>query len=99
MCFVPDVEEGGETAFPKNSVYTEPSIPVKGGPWSDCAKGHVAAKPKKNDAVLFYSYFPVSVDSPSGIFVLRADYIRLTCVQFLTFRFMIQYMVCALMVD
>ncbi len=26
--------------------------------FSDCAKGHVAAKPKAGDAVLFYSYHP-----------------------------------------
>ena len=53
---MPDVEEGGETAFPEGSVWMDPSIPKKGGAVSECAKGHVAAKPKAGDAVLFYSY-------------------------------------------
>lgn len=59
--YLSDVEEGGETAFPGGSRYVDPSIPEKGGPWSDCAKGNVAAKPKAGDAVLFYSYFPVRI--------------------------------------
>ncbi len=66
LMYLSDVEEGGETAFPQNSKYTDPAIPEKGGPWSDCAKGNVAAKPKKNDAVLFYSYYPVSQGGPYG---------------------------------
>ena len=57
-CAVPDVEEGGETAFPQGSVWIDPSIPKKMGPVSDCAQGHVAAKPKAGDGVLFYSYHP-----------------------------------------
>ena len=55
-----DVEEGGETAFPQGSKWSDPTMAQTGGPWSDCAKGNVAAKPKRGDAVLFYSYFPVS---------------------------------------
>ena len=43
---VPDVEEGGETAFPHDSEWTDPSIPERMGKVSDCAKGHVAAKPR-----------------------------------------------------
>jgi prolyl 4-hydroxylase len=62
LMYLSDVEEGGETAF-HSSRYVDSSIPEKGGPWSECAKGHVAAKPKAGDAVLFYSYFPVS---PAG---------------------------------
>lgn len=62
LCFATasDVEEGGETAFPQGSKWADPSMAQKGGPWSDCAKGNVAAKPKRGDAALFYSYFPVS---------------------------------------
>lgn len=40
-CVLTDVEEGGETAFPQDSVWTDPALPDKlGGPkgWSDCAK-------------------------------------------------------------
>lgn len=49
-----DVEEGGETSFPKSTHWLDESIQAA-GEWSDCAKGHVSARPKKGDALLFYS--------------------------------------------
>ncbi len=54
----PDVEEGGETAFPHGSQWTDPSLgeKLKGNGWSKCAEGHVAAKPKAGDAALFWSF-------------------------------------------
>lgn len=56
--YLSDVEEGGETAFPEGSKWTDPSLGAKLDPsFSECAKGHVAARPKANDAVLFYSFF------------------------------------------
>ena len=42
-----DVEEGGETAFPLGSEWINPIIAERSGPFSDCAKGHVAMKPRK----------------------------------------------------
>jgi prolyl 4-hydroxylase len=52
--YLNDVEEGGETTFP--------NIPAPGGDngpsFSDCARPHLAAKPKKGDAVLFHSIKP-----------------------------------------
>ncbi len=33
---------------------------------SPCAKGHVHAKPKAGDAVMFYSFFPNGVSQGSG---------------------------------
>lgn len=71
MCrYLTDVEEGGETTFPTNSEWIDPSIPQRlekdGVQFSECAKGHVAAKPKAGDAVLFYSYhFNGSMDMSS----------------------------------
>jgi len=57
--YLSDVEEGGETAFPKDSQWVDPAMGKAADPtFSDCAKGNVAAKPKANDAALFYSYFP-----------------------------------------
>ena len=45
--YLSDVEEGGETAFPKDSVWVDPAMGKAADPsFSDCAKGHVAAKPK-----------------------------------------------------
>lgn len=51
LIYLNDVEEGGETVFP--------NIPAPGGTngpeFSDCARHHLAAKPKKGNAVLFHS--------------------------------------------
>jgi len=59
LMYLSDVEEGGETAFPHKSEWVDPAMKdAASAVMSDCAKGHVAAKPKKNDAVLFYSYHP-----------------------------------------
>ncbi|KAJ9522493.1 hypothetical protein QJQ45_008335 [Haematococcus lacustris] len=62
LIYLSDVEEGGETAFPQGSEWEDHSIPARleaaGVQFSDCAKGHVAAKPKAGDATLFYSYHP-----------------------------------------
>ncbi len=54
LLYLSDVEEGGETAFPHDSVWMDPTIPKKleqsGVKISECAKGHVAYKPKAGDA-------------------------------------------------
>jgi len=52
-------EEGGETAFPNSNGWLHPEMgePTQ-GPFSDCAKGHVAYKPKRGDALLFYDLMP-----------------------------------------
>lgn len=49
---------GGETAFPDSDEWADPSIPERIGPFSNCAEGHVAFRPKKGDALLFYSVKP-----------------------------------------
>lgn len=41
------MEEGGETAFPNESQWADPSQAELHGPFSPCAEGHVAAKPRK----------------------------------------------------
>ncbi|PRW32905.1 Prolyl 4-hydroxylase subunit alpha-2 isoform A [Chlorella sorokiniana] len=51
LMYLNDVEEGGETVFP--------NIPAPGGDngpeFSECARKHLAAKPRKGAAVLFHS--------------------------------------------
>lgn len=42
-----DTEEGGETAFPQDSMWADPALEDRFGPFSECAQGHVAMKPKK----------------------------------------------------
>lgn len=66
--YLSDVEEGGETAFPQGSVWTDPKMGQKADPtFSACAKGNVAAKPKAGDAVLFYSFFPNKTMDPASM--------------------------------
>lgn len=55
LLYLNDVKGGGETAFPANSGWLDPSLPNRLGPFSQCAEGHVAAKPRKGDALLFFS--------------------------------------------
>lgn len=48
-------EEGGETAFPRSDAWIHPEAgePMQGN-FSQCAKGHVAYKPRRGDALLFF---------------------------------------------
>lgn len=55
LVYLADTEEGGETAFPQNSEWIDPDLPSRLGPFSSCARGHVAARPRKGDALLFFS--------------------------------------------
>eukprot|EP00873_Tetraselmis_striata_P014068 jgi/Tetstr1/434332/TSEL_023438.t1 len=60
LMYLSDVEEGGETAFPKawaSEKYMDPATQGAGS-WSPCAKPYVSARPKKGDALLFYSLNP-----------------------------------------
>jgi len=53
LMYLTDVEEGGETAFPL--------IPAPGGEnpgFTECARYHLAARPRKGDAILFHSIQP-----------------------------------------
>lgn len=42
----------------QSSSWVDPSLPERLGPFSECANGKVAARPKKGDALLFYSLKP-----------------------------------------
>ncbi|KAL3148525.1 hypothetical protein ABBQ38_013963 [Trebouxia sp. C0009 RCD-2024] len=48
-------QEGGETAFPAADEWVAPEMSERFGPFSECAKQHVAVKPQKGMALLFYS--------------------------------------------
>jgi hypothetical protein len=60
LVYLADIEEGGETAFPRTTEddWADPEQKKYSETFSDCAKGHVAFKPKKGDALLFYSLRP-----------------------------------------
>lgn len=52
LMYLSTPEEGGETVFPSAGVK------VAGAGWSDCARAGFAVKPRKGDALLFYSLLP-----------------------------------------
>ncbi|WMV15157.1 hypothetical protein MTR67_008542 [Solanum verrucosum] len=52
LMYLSDVGKGGETIFPNSEA--KKSQP-KGDDWSDCAKNGYAVKPRKGDALLFFS--------------------------------------------
>ncbi|GBF89628.1 hypothetical protein Rsub_02346 [Raphidocelis subcapitata] len=58
LLYLSDVEEGGETAFRGSGSWADPGLPAAMGPASNCTRGGVAFKPKKGDALLFWSVQP-----------------------------------------
>ena len=51
LIYLVEPEEGGETAFPESNGWLHPEMgePAQ-GPFSPCAKGHVAYRPKQGKA-------------------------------------------------
>ena len=47
LLYLTDTEEGGETAFPAGSTWQDPASPQRYGPFSECAQGSVAVRPRK----------------------------------------------------
>jgi len=60
-------EAGGETAFPNSNGWLHPEMgePTQ-GPFSACAKDHVAYRPKAGDALMFYDLSP-DYKTPDGM--------------------------------
>ena len=60
-------DEGGETAFPMSNGWLHPHMgEAAQGPFSECAKGHVAYKPKSGDALMFYDRDPTYLHEGRG---------------------------------
>lgn len=55
LMYLSNVEKGGETVFPNSEGKT---IQPKDDSWSDCAKNGYAVKPRKGDALMFFSLHP-----------------------------------------
>jgi hypothetical protein len=53
LIFLSDVQEGGETVFPK---VPPPPSQTRAAGFSECAMKGLAAKPKKGSAVLFWRW-------------------------------------------
>ena len=47
LLYLTDTDEGGETAFPAGSTWSDPVSPQRFGPFSECAQGSVAVRPRK----------------------------------------------------
>ncbi|KAG2495663.1 hypothetical protein HYH03_006263 [Edaphochlamys debaryana] len=58
LMYLVEPDEGGETTF-VNSEWLHPEVGRAMDPqFSDCAKGHVAMKPKRGDALIFFDRMP-----------------------------------------
>ncbi|KAK3149029.1 hypothetical protein QOZ80_3AG0211980 [Eleusine coracana subsp. coracana] len=64
LMYLTDVKKGGETVFP-NAVGGH--LQYKDETWSDCSKAGLAVKPKKGDAVLFFSLHLNATTDPSSL--------------------------------
>ncbi|XP_043687073.1 probable prolyl 4-hydroxylase 7 [Telopea speciosissima] len=64
LMYLSNVEKGGETVFPNSEGKT---VQPKDDSWSDCAKTGYAVKPKKGDALLFFSLHPDAKPDPSSL--------------------------------
>ncbi|GFR42774.1 hypothetical protein Agub_g3735 [Astrephomene gubernaculifera] len=65
LLYLHDTEEGGETAFTSPAAsWLDPQLEERLGPFSECARGHVAFRPKKGDALMFWSIKPDGTHDP-----------------------------------
>ncbi|KAI7757089.1 hypothetical protein M8C21_028489 [Ambrosia artemisiifolia] len=56
LMYLSNVQKGGETVFPESEI--KESQPKANEDWSECAKKGYAVKPRKGDALLFFSLHP-----------------------------------------
>ncbi|XP_071914820.1 probable prolyl 4-hydroxylase 7 [Coffea arabica] len=65
LMYLSDVAKGGETVFPSSE--KKETQPKGDDDWSDCAKNGYAVKPRKGDALLFFSLHPDATTDPLSL--------------------------------
>ncbi|OWM74168.1 hypothetical protein CDL15_Pgr008479 [Punica granatum] len=67
LMYLTDVEKGGETVFPNAEEPPRRRASTTDEDLSDCAKKGVAVKPRRGDALLFFSLLPEAVPDPNSL--------------------------------
>ncbi|XAR54602.1 Procollagen-proline dioxygenase [Bertholletia excelsa] len=67
LMYLSNVEKGGETVFPSAEESLRHRTHKSDDDLSECAKKGVAVKPRKGDALLFFSLHPTAVPDPSSL--------------------------------
>ncbi|XP_074563539.1 putative prolyl 4-hydroxylase 4 [Curcuma longa] len=67
LMYLSDVAKGGETVFPSAQELSQRGAHVKDDDLSECARRGVAVKPKRGDALLFFSLHPDATTDPLSL--------------------------------
>ncbi|KAJ9537270.1 hypothetical protein OSB04_030003 [Centaurea solstitialis] len=68
LMYLSDVEEGGETVFPSAEIMPSRHKPSRSDDdLSECAKKGIAVKPRKGDALLFFSLYPTAIPDTTSL--------------------------------
>ncbi|XP_038903083.1 probable prolyl 4-hydroxylase 4 [Benincasa hispida] len=67
LMYLSDVEKGGETVFPSAEESQRRQASETNDDLSDCAKKGIAVKPRKGDALLFFSLHPNAIPDISSL--------------------------------
>ncbi|KAL5712739.1 procollagen-proline 4-dioxygenase [Ranunculus cassubicifolius] len=67
LMYLTDVGKGGETVFPQAEEPPRRKTPTTDDDLSECAKAGVAVKPRRGDALLFFSLIPGATPDPLSL--------------------------------
>ncbi|KAF3624744.1 Prolyl 4-hydroxylase 2 [Capsicum annuum] len=67
LMYLSDVEKGGETVFPEAEESSRRRSMAADNSLSECARKGIAVKPRKGDALLFFSLHPNAIPDPMSL--------------------------------
>lgn len=67
LMYLSDVEKGGETVFPSAEEVSRHKTSKSNDDLSECAKKGIAVKPRKGDALLFFSLYPTAIPDATSL--------------------------------